>query len=64
MEKKLEKYRKYIFAGIIIIALGIILSTTMAETMGSAGIVLIAIGGLFFIIGMSMRRKIDEGKNQ
>lgn len=62
MEKKLEEYRKYIFIGIIIIALGVTLSTTMKDTVGSLGTVLIAVGGLFFIIGMSKKRKEDDQK--
>lgn len=53
-------YRRFIFAGIVIIALGITFSTTLKEEVGSLGTVLIAVGGLFFIIGMSMKRKSDE----
>ena len=62
MEKTLEEYRKYIFIGIIIIALGVTLSTTMKDTVGSLGTVLIAVGGLFFIIGMNKKRKEDGQK--
>ncbi len=64
MSKKLEPYRKFIFIGIIIIALGITFSTTLKDTVGSLGIVFIAVGGLFFIIGMSKKRKEDEQKNK
>ena len=63
MVEKLEKYRRYIFAGIIFIALGVTFSTTMKDSAGSLGTVFIAIGGLFFIIGMSMKKKAEENKN-
>ena len=62
MSKNLEKYRKFIFIGMIIIALGITFSTTLKDTVGSLGTVFIAVGGLFFIMGMSMKRKEDERK--
>lgn len=62
MNNKLEKYKRYIFIGITTIALGITFSTTMKESIGSLGIVFIAVGGLFFIIGMSMKKKEDRIK--
>jgi len=62
MSKKLEKYKQYIFIGIIIISLGVTFSTILKDNVGSLGTVFIAIGGLFFIIGMSMKKK-EEGKN-
>ncbi len=64
MSKRLEPYRKFIFIGIIIIALGITFSTTLKDTVGSLGIVFIAVGGLVFIIGMSKKRKEDEQKDK
>ena len=48
--------------GIIIIALGITFSSALKDTVGSLGTVFIAVGGLFFIIGMNMKRKEDERK--
>lgn len=60
----MEKYRKFIFIGIIIIALGITFSTTLKDTVGSLGTVFIAVGGLFFIIGMSKKRREVERKKQ
>jgi galactitol-specific phosphotransferase system IIC component len=53
----MENYRKYIFLGIIIISLGIVFSTTLQDSIKSLGTVLIAVGGLFFIIGMSKKNK-------
>ncbi len=64
MNNKTEISRKFIFIGIIIIALGITFTTTLKDTVGSLGTVLIAVGGLFFIIGMSKKRKEDERNNE
>jgi len=64
MNNKTETYRKFIFIGIIIIALGITFTTTLKDTVGSLGTVLIAVGGLFFIIGMSKKRKEGERNNK
>jgi len=64
MSKRLEPYRKFIFIGIIIIALGITFSTSLKDSVGSLGTVFIAVGGLFFIIGMSKKRKEDEQKDK
>ena len=64
MKKKLEKYRKYIFIGIIIISLGILFSTTLKDSIGSLGTVFVAVGGLFFVIGMNMKRKENERKSK
>lgn len=51
-----EKYRRYIFFGIILIALGIVFNTTLRKLSGTLGTVLIAFGGLLFIRGMSLKR--------
>lgn len=61
MAERLEKHRKFIFLGIIIIALGITLSTTLSNT--GFGTVLLAVGGLFFIIGMKQKRDYDKLNN-
>jgi len=58
--KKEEAYRKYIYAGIIVVALGITFSTTLKESVGSLGNIFIAIGGLLFIFGMNEKGKQDE----
>jgi hypothetical protein len=60
MKKQEAAYRKFIFAGIIVIAMGIAFSTTLKESVGSLGTVFIAIGGLLFIFGMNEKRKEDE----
>ena len=59
MNNPLERYKRYVFLGIIIIALGITFSASMKDMVGSLGTVFIAVGGLFFIIGMSMKNKED-----
>ena len=64
MSKDIENYRRYIFIGIIIIVLGIVFTTTLKDTAGSLGTVFVAVGGLFFIIGMSEKRKESERNNE
>lgn len=64
MSKKLESYKRFIFIGIIIIALGITFSTTLKESIGSLGTVFIAVGALFFIIGMSKKPKDHDRKKE
>lgn len=64
MGKGIENYRRFIFIGITIIALGIVFTTTLKDTVGSLGTVLVAVGGLFFIIGMSKKRKETEKDNK
>jgi len=63
MKSKLPKYKRLIFMAIIVVALGVTLSTTMADRVGHLGTVMIAIGGLLLIAGMSLKRKRDEQKN-
>jgi len=57
-------YRRTLFIGMIVIALGIVLSTTLSEKVGSLGIVFIAIGGLLFIIGMTRKKREDADKGE
>lgn len=56
MGKANERARRYIYVGIIMIVLGVTFSTALKERVGSLSILFIAVGGLFFIIGMSLRR--------
>ena len=55
-----QNYKKMIYAAMIFTALGIVFTTTLSETSGSLGIVLIAVGGLFMIIGLSAKKKEAE----
>ena len=52
-------YKKILFIGIIIIALGIVISTTMSKELGTLGIVFIAIGGFLFIVSMKKKNDIS-----
>jgi len=56
----MARYKRFILFGIIIIAMGIVFSNTLENVSESLGTVLIAVGGLFLIIGMSKKRTEDE----
>ncbi|WP_201327422.1 hypothetical protein [Thermotomaculum hydrothermale] len=56
----MEKWRRMLFLGIVLIALGVIFTTTLSSKFGSLGIVFIALGGLFFIIGMNKKNKEEK----
>ena len=60
MNIKLEKHKQYLFFGMTIIAIGVTLSSVFRSVNNSIGIILIAIGGLFFIIGMNIKKKIER----
>ena len=64
MNIKKEEYNRIIFMGIVIISLGISFSTTLKDSLGTLGLLFIALGGLFFIIGMSQKSKEEERKNK
>jgi len=53
-------YRRILFIGALVTALGVVISTTSSERTGPLGTVFIAIGGGLFIAGMS-RKKKEEG---
>ena len=59
----MKDYRRAIFIAILLISIGVIHNTILSETSGAAGTVLIAVGGLFFIIG-SAKKKHDDGKKR
>ncbi len=56
----MEGYKRILFIGIIVIALGVIFLTTLSDKLGSLGIVFIAIGGLLFIASMSRKKKEED----
>lgn len=56
----LPTYKRYIFLGIIVIALGVPLSNTTDGVFQSFGVVMIAVGGFFFIIGMRKKQLENE----
>lgn len=51
-------FKKHFFFALMLIALGIALSNTLDTR--TPGTVLVAIGGLFFIIAMSKKKQADE----
>ena len=59
METKTENYRKFILIGIIVTALGITISNALMPN-SAVGIVIIAVGGLFFIIGMGKKKEAEK----
>ena len=61
MEDIKKSYQRFIFMGMVIIDMGITFSTTMSNSFGTLGVVFIAIGGLFFIIGMH-KKKLEDNK--
>jgi len=60
----MEGYKRIFFIGLIVIALGIIFSTTLNDKLGSLRIVFIALGGLLFIASMSRKEKEDEAEKE
>lgn len=64
MDQRIKQYKRFIFLGITIIALGVVFNTSLKDTAATLGTVLIAVGGLFFIIGMSKKRKEDEAQKR
>jgi hypothetical protein len=64
MAEPLSESKKYIFFGLIVISLGVIYNTTLTDTMGSIGMVFMALGGLFFIVGMRKRKQELQDKQE
>ncbi|MBL7473243.1 hypothetical protein [Robertkochia sediminum] len=60
MKPQEEHYRRYVFFGIILIALGVIFRTSLSDVAGSLGTVLVAFGGLMLIVGMKKKRDASE----
>jgi hypothetical protein len=63
MINKQLSHRKLLFTGIIVITLGINLTTQLKDSFRSIGVALIAIGGFFIIVGMRMKREEEENIN-
>ena len=57
----MEDSKKKIYMGIIIIALGIVMTSAMEGIPRPLGLVLIGIGGVFFILGVK-KKKAEEKK--
>ena len=56
----MQGYKRIFFIGLVVIALGIVFSTTLSERLGSLGIVFIALGGLLFVASMSRKKKEER----
>ncbi len=56
----MEGYKRIFFIGLIVIALGVVFSTTLSDKLGSLVIVFVAIGGLLFIASMSRKKKEED----
>ncbi len=54
-------YKRIFFVGILLEAMGVIFTTALGEKMKTFGIVLIAVGGLLFIMAMAQKRKEEQG---
>ncbi len=55
-----KPFQRIFFIGIILIALGVSFNTTLKDSLGSLGTVMIALGGLFFIAAMAEKRKMEK----
>ena len=55
-------YRAFIYLGMVIIALSIVVKTSMSDSLGSFGTVMLAVGGLSFIFGMARKKQFDQGE--
>jgi predicted membrane channel-forming protein YqfA (hemolysin III family) len=50
-------FKKMIYLATVIVSIGVILTTTLKESARPIGVVMIATGGLFFIIGMNKKKR-------
>lgn len=57
---KVKEYKRFVFMGIIIIALGVTFSTTLKDSIPSLGPVFVALGGLFILIGLSKKKTLKD----
>ncbi len=56
--KKMPPYKRAIILSIILITHGVVLMNAISAP--SVGVVFIAVGGLFFILGMSRKKEEDK----
>ncbi len=57
-------YRRIIYLALVLTALGITSSTLLADAARPLGVVLVAVGGLFFIVGMPRKKTADKEEIQ
>lgn len=60
--KKLNEinYKIFLYISLFIIAFGIIFNTVLKDSVENLGTVLIAVGGLFLIISMAKKSKVEK----
>ena len=63
MKNKKKDSKNTIYFGIIIIALGIVVTSAMEGIPRPLGLVFIGIGGIFFILGMKKKKEEDRTKS-
>jgi len=51
----MSRNKTAIFIGVLVVMLGILLTTTMNEKTGPIGIILIAVGGIAVVLGLYQR---------
>jgi predicted Na+-dependent transporter len=56
----IKRYKVFVYIGMITIALGANMLTTWKDDWGSYGTVVIAIGLMFFLIGLRLKREEDR----
>lgn len=61
--KKANKNKETITMGIAIVAMGIIFSTTLGDSVGYVGFTLIGLGVVVMGIGLARRKKEKEEEN-
>jgi len=60
MKKAWNNWQKRVYMGILLTTIGVLFSTIMPNNTESMGAVFIALGGLFLISGMSLKRKAEN----
>lgn len=60
MKINFSDYKNILYISSIVIALGIVIGTTLNEGFRPLGVVFIAVGGLLFIIGMKRKKELEN----
>ena len=55
-----KRYKIFVYAGMVVIALGANLLTTWKDDWGSYGTLTVALGFLLFLIGLRLKREEDK----
>ncbi len=60
MKVNTPAYKRNFLVGILLVALGVVVSTKLKEMAGSPGAVLIALGVLFMVSGMHKQKEYEK----